>query len=1621
MLKRHKNTPKLTPEGEKLFKAALSNISPKPTKQEKELGLYLAEAVRPEDRDFFNEYVLAEMINLHWNMAKTHRHNTPKVKIYSKIKGDKHFHKTVIDIVSDDYAFLVDSIVAEINKNNLLIDLIVHPIFYVEYDKKGQLKSVSSQQSDKSIKQSHIHVQINEPLSTQALQRLEAGLYTALEDVYFSNRDWKEMLERLADARDHLAGAKTKQSADEMQRYCDFLDYIHNNNFTLLGYREYEFSTKGSGKNKKTTSAVVKGQSLGLLADDVSPAFINDKKENLPRNLQELRYNLDPVSISKTNRLSTVHRRVPMDAVAVKTYDSKGKIIGEKLFLGLFTSVTYSRSVSSVPLLNKKVDDVVDMSNFIDGSHDRKALRHILEKYPRDELFQISKKKLFDTAIAILNLQERQHIALFTRRDPFGRYISCLIYVPRDRFGTDLRRKMVAILEKELGGVCSNLNTSMDDSVFARIQCSIKVDMHNPPQFSNAKMEAKLKAVGQTWQETLAEALQNACPENPTPEERQNVTDLTLKYGQAFPIEYTARYSAKSALFDIQKIETVLETDHMQIDLYRPQGMEKNQMRLKLYHADEPVTLADVMPILDNMGLRSISELPFEIKPVGAEKSVWVHDFLLETPAFKDTIKIENVKHNFERAFTKTWYGFVENDGLNHLILSANTNWHEITIIRAYVRYLTQIRYPFSRPYIIEAVKKHPKIIRALVDLFKAQFNPENGKDSEELAKKIAAKITAALRNVDSLDEDRILRIIMNLIKATMRTNYYIREEDGTGKPYVSLKISSKMVKEIPDPKPFMEIFVYSPRVEAVHLRGDKIARGGLRWSDRHEDFRTEVLGLMKAQMVKNAVIVPVGSKGGFVVKRPTHSRDEFIAEGIECYKIFIRGLLDITDNRKGSKIITPKDVVRRDEQDPYLVVAADKGTATFSDIANSLSQEYGFWLDDAFASGGSAGYDHKVMGITAKGAWESVKLHFRQLGHDIQKKPFDAVGIGDMGGDVFGNGMLLSKHIQLIGAFNHLHIFCDPNPDTKTTYKERKRLFKAVKGWGDYDESLLSEGGRIFSRSEKNLKLTPQIKERFDIEKDEVSPNELMRAMLRARTDLLWFGGIGTYVKSEQEGHEDAGDKANDAIRANGHELRAKVVGEGANLGFTQLGRIEFSEAGGRMNTDFIDNSGGVDSSDHEVNIKILLSDVMSQKGNKMDIEARNKLLESMTDEVGDLVLRNNYQQAQALSLIELEARENLQAHEELIQILEREEGVSRTLEALPNQEKIESRMRAGKGMTRPELSILLSYSKIQITKDLLASSLPDEQEIEEWIMGYFPKVLQEKYRDEIFNHRLAREIMSTTMANSIVNRMGPTFVRQQMKKTGARLEDVAKAYTIVRDMFGLRALWDQIEALDNKVPADVQLHAMLDIAKLSSHVVSWFLRRNMDSLDSGIDLKSYRDNIHTLTSKMETTLTTDLKAKVNQRTKSGVRDGLPEKLARHIALMPVLISACDIIRISDEQNKDLLVVAKTYFALGEYFNMDWLRAQARYMQSEDRWKTEAISGLLDKLYTTQAGMTVRVLSDKKKANAGKPPFKRWLANNEHISKQFDPFFADLRRHGKVDLPMIVVAEQRLSALYNS
>ena len=1587
-----------------------------------------------EDSDMMAPENLSYTAQSHLQLSHSRKTDeAPAISIYTPTNKKEGWDagRTIIDIVNDDMAFLVDSVVAEIIHHGYQIAVFIHPILHVERSDKGKITNIySSPKKDRTKGQSHIHIELSRVISKEQCKELEQGLHRVLSDTRFANRDWPEMLKKLQKSQAIFDNAPAKYTKEIIAEYKAFLEYLCNNNFTLLGCREYEYYT-----DKKTLkSRIVKNSSLGLLSTEIKPAYISEAKKSLAEVQENLNVPQDLLTIVKANKRSTVHRRVPLDAITIRKYDKKGKAIGEILFIGLFTSVTYSRSVADIPYLRMKVDNVVKRSKFANASHNHKALRHILEKYPRDEILQMSDKLLFEHAISILRLQERPQIALYTRPDLCGRYISCLVYIPRERYETRLRLKFQNILEQSLGGKCTNYKVSQDDSPLSRVLYQINTNtLGKLPKFNNEKLELALIEAGQDWPDRLRVEIEDSVTHP------DKAATLVQRYGGAFSIGYHEHYNPDSAVLDIKKIENIIDGDQIDLELYEQKSdqsySKQKEIRLKLYHAKTPLVLSDVLPIIENMGLDVISEVPSEVKPAKYDDPVWIHDFLLEPTLKNKKIDIKASKEAFEDVFKKTWANEMENDSLNMLSFYAQMPWHDIAILRAYIHYLRQTGTAFSLPYMESAVTSYPGIAKKIVSLFKDLFDPKNKSLSKSQTDKNVKEIHKSLDRVSSLDHDRIFRSITNLVCSTLRTNFFQNNADKKPKTYLSFKLDSSKILDLPEPRPYREIFVYSARVEGVHLRGDKIARGGLRWSDRHEDFRTEVLGLMKAQQVKNAVIVPMGAKGGFVVKNPPTDGDRaaFLEEGIECYKIFVRGLLDITDNRKGSDIIPPKNVVRHDEEDPYLVVAADKGTASFSDIANGLSEEYGFWLGDAFASGGSAGYDHKKMGITARGAWESVKRHFRELNHDTQTQDFDVVGVGDMGGDVFGNGMLLSKNIRLIGAFNHLHIFCDPDPDPTKTFAERQRLFDNVKGWGEYNEKLLSKGGKIYSRSEKSLKLTPEIRQRFEIEETKVSPNQLIRAMLKARADLLWFGGIGTYIKATSESHGDVGDKGSDALRIDAAEVRAKVIGEGANLAITQLARIEYAKSGGLLNADYIDNAGGVASSDDEVNIKILLGDVMRKPKHKMDIKKRNKLLESMTDSVANHVLRGNYQQAQGISLMELQAADNMTAHGHLITYLKAKVGLSRTLENLPKPEEIERRTRMGKGLTRPELSVLQSYAKISYTADLLNSNIPDSKAMEERLFRYFPPKLSQAYPKEILDHRLKREIIATTLANGIVNRMGPDFIRDRMEKCGVSCEEVAKAYIIVRESFGLRDIWTKIEKLDGKVPATVQLNALYETSRMMERAVTWFLTRFGRKLGISRDIARFEDGIAAVKDNLSTVVPKDLLNKINQITRNGVDNGLPKNLAHDISLMPILGSACDIIRISVDHKFEIPITARVYFELGDHFHLDWMRQKARYLPTDSQWSSQALEGLIDQLYTCQAGLTIQILKDMG-PNINQGPKKNkndigcigcdsvldaWINDRGEQAKLLQPLFDELRRSPNLDMSMLIIAEQRLRNLY--
>ncbi|NCC22107.1 MAG: NAD-glutamate dehydrogenase [Alphaproteobacteria bacterium] len=1541
-----------------------------------------------DDREILDPVTLAHVALKHLELGGKRRPGETAIAVYTPNldEGDWAICRTIVDVAIDDMSFLVDSVAAEVNRHGHLIYILLHPV----------IDGVA-----------HIHLQLQGTITKEEAGLLENDLRTVLSDVRLATRDWRDMLGKLSEAATRVETGPASVPESDRAEYKAFLEFIGDANFTFLGYQAYDYDSR------QKTAVPVKGSGLGLLSEERAEPYISGAEEGLPAKAPAK--TSKPVGIAKTKKRANVHRSVPMDVIKVRHRNENGIITGEEVFVGLFTSSAYSRSVSTIPLFRRKVARVIDSAGFAEASHDRRALRHILEKYPRDELFQIETERLKKIALGILRLQERQKIALYTRNDRLGRYVSCLVYVPRDRYDTGTRLRFQRILEQELNGECNAFYTSLDDSVFARVLFMIDVSARKRVEYDEREIELLLQTAGRTWTEQLGEALSNSI------DNERKSTRLASRYGHAFPSGYCESYQPFQAVCDIFKIEEVLETGEIALDLYRQQEQPENHLRLKVYVPGAALNLSDALPLLENMGLRVLSELPFEVMPADATDGVWIHDFGLELRVVPEGFRLRDIKDTFEDALRRIWYGSVENDGINRLVL-AGIDWRETTIIRAYIRYMRQMRMPYSLRFMERTIAENPRIARLLLDLFIAWHDPLGGDQNEIKAAGCGVAIDHELEKVASLDQDRILRTIASLIEATMRTNFFQPDEHGNPKPYLSLKLDSRKIADLPEPKPFMEIFVYSPRVEGVHLRGDRIARGGLRWSDRHEDFRTEVLGLMKAQMVKNAVIIPMGAKGGFVAKQPPKEsgREAVQAEGIECYKLFISGLLDITDNRVGDRIVPPRNVVRRDEDDPYLVVAADKGTATFSDIANTLSHQYGFWLGDAFASGGSTGYDHKAMGITARGAWESVKRHFREVGHDTQTQPFDVIGVGDMSGDVFGNGMLLSEHIRLVGAFNHLHIVCDPTPDPAKTFKERLRLFTEVKGWDAYNTKLLSRGGRIYARSEKSLLLTPEIKERFGLARDRVTPIELIRALLKAKTDLLWFGGIGTYIKAGSESHADVGDKANDSLRINADEVNAKVIGEGANLAITQLGRIEFALHGGAINTDFIDNSGGVDTSDHEVNIKILLNAVMANKEHRLSVGARNNLLEKMADEVAQMVLRNNYQQAMALSLTEMQSTEHFAIQTEFIRDLEREQGVKRALEGLPDEEEIKKRRQAGKGLTRPELAVLLSYAKITFTKDLMASTIPDNPDMIGWLYEYFPERLRGKYAQEIAAHRLHREIISTVLANGLVNRLGPTFVKSTMIRTGATCEEVAKAYIITREAFDLRAIWDEIEILDASVPAKVQLRALRDVMHLTQTGIKWLLTRMGRDLDISNDTPIFREGLGAIQDNIDALVTEDTRDAIRLRTSEGVSDGLAEPLARRIAMLPAMASAFDIIRIASENNTDIALTARTYFELGELFHIDWLRRKARTMHADDRWTSDALSAMIDQLYTCQAGLTIRILHDTDMDDMTDGSIvRKWLDGHQHQAKQIEPLFAEMRRAASIDLSMLIIAEQRLRALY--
>ncbi|WP_405687388.1 NAD-glutamate dehydrogenase [Streptomyces sp. NBC_00057] len=1581
----------------------------------------------------------------HYRLAETRPQGTANVRVHTPTVEENGWtcSHSVVEVVTDDMPFLVDSVTNELSRQGRGIHVVIHPQVVVRRDVTGKLIEVlaegngisTSLQGRKDAKgakgagielphdalvESWIHVEIDRETDRSDLQQIAKDLLRVLSDVRETVEDWEKMRDAALRIADDLPGEPLDDLADEeVNEARELLRWLAADHFTFLGYREYEL--------KDTDAlAAVPGTGLGILRSDphhsvdeahpVSPSF-----DRLPADARAKARERKLLILTKANSRSTVHRPSYLDYVGVKKFDADGNVIGERRFLGLFSSAAYTESVRRVPVIRRKVAEVLEGAGFSPNSHDGRDLLQILETYPRDELFQTPVDQLRSVVTSVLYLQERRRLRLYLRQDEYGRYYSAIVYLPRDRYTTGVRLRLIDILKEELGGTSVDFTAWNTESILSRLHFVVRVAPGTElPDLTDAeadRIEARLVEAARSWADGFQEALNAECGE-------ERAAELMRQYGHSFPEGYKADHTPRAAVADLVHLEALKKDQKdFALSLYEPVGAGPGERRFKIYRTGEQVSLSAVLPALQRLGVEVVDERPYELR-CADRTHAWIYDFGLRMPQTNGNgnYLADDARDRFQDAFAAVWTGEAENDGFNSLVLGAGLNWRQAMVLRAYAKYLRQAGSTFSQDYMESTLRNNVHTTRLLVSLFEARMSPDRQSAGTELTDGLLEELDGALDQVASLDEDRILRSFLTVIKATLRTNFFQMADDGKPHSYVSMKFDPQSIPDLPAPRPAFEIWVYSPRVEGVHLRFGKVARGGLRWSDRREDFRTEILGLVKAQMVKNTVIVPVGAKGGFVAKQlpdPAVDRDAWMAEGIASYRTFISALLDITDNMVAGEVVPPRDVVRHDEDDTYLVVAADKGTAKFSDIANEVAVGYGFWLGDAFASGGSAGYDHKGMGITARGAWESVKRHFRELGHDTQTEDFTVVGVGDMSGDVFGNGMLLSEHIRLVAAFDHRHIFIDPSPDAATSYAERRRLFDLPRSsWADYNKELLSAGGGIHPRSAKSIPVNAHIREALGIEPGvtKMTPAELMQTILKARVDLLWNGGIGTYIKSSAESNADVGDKANDAIRVNGQDLRAKVVGEGGNLGATQLGRIEFARNGGRINTDAIDNSAGVDTSDHEVNIKILLNGLV--RDGDMTVKQRNKLLAEMTDEIGRLVLRNNYAQNVALANATTQSASLLHAHQRFMRRLVRDGDLDRGLEFLPTDRQIRELLNAGKGLSQPELAVLLAYTKITAARELIKTSLPDDPHLQKLLHAYFPQQLREQFPEAVDGHALRREIITTVLVNDTVNTGGSTFLHRLREETGASIEEIVRAQFAAREIFGLGQVWDAVEALDNKVAADVQTRIRLHSRRLVERGSRWLLGNRPQPLEIAGTIDFFKAGVEQVWAELPKMLMgADLdwyQSILDELTEAGVPGELAQRVAGFSSAFPVL----DIVAIADRTGKDPLSVAEVYYDLADRLGVTQLMDRIIELPRADRWQSMARASIREDLYAAHAGLTADVLSVGNGSSTPEERFKAWEEKNAAILTRSRSTLEEIQGSDAFDLANLSVAMRTMRTL---
>ncbi|MDA3934110.1 MAG: NAD-glutamate dehydrogenase [Gammaproteobacteria bacterium] len=1554
---------------------------------------------------------------------------------------------TVVEMVAVDSPFLVDTLSMRLSELGQFIKLIIHPVMWFELDEQQRPQRLMQHNAGKGQPYSLIHVQIEKQVNSRLLNKIKRNIQMALTQVKMAVDDWQPMQERVSDIIAHI-DENLPDGNDDRAEPLAFMQWLLDENFIFLGFREYVMVKA----DQERELHMKPGSGLGIMSHHQG-GQAHRKLLSLSEGAQSAEQAHDLIIITKTNARSPVHRSGYMDYIGVLRYNRKGKVVGEHRILGMFTSLAYNQPTTSIPILRRKIVSVVSKSKLRKGSHECKALLHILETLPRDELLQASADELFQLAIGVLDLQERPQTQLFIRRERYGRFYSCLVYIPRDRFNTENRVKIQNILKRGLGGEHVDFSVQVSESNLALLHVIIRPRDNSGQVAAAHVLQDRIWAALTLWRDELKSTLINRFGD-------ARGLALTQVYENAFPAAYREDISAWVASFDIENLDQLSDDKCLRTSLYAPHQVRiKHLLRFKLFRLHEALPLSSVLPTLENLGVRVISERPYKIE-LHDNQQAWIQDFDI-VPDTRMSFDLTVVKDSFCHVFREIQFGRAEDDGFNRLVVAANLSSRQIAMLRAYCRYLLQTGMPFSQSYMEDILAAHPILTLLLVGLFEARFALDavlllrfrllakvfirlrKRRDDDPIESALDAALSAIIDNghagrvvqinlletailadletVASLDEDRVMRDLFEVISATLRSNFYQLDEHGATPPYISFKLDSSKVPELPKPRPFREIWVHSPRMEGIHLRGGMVARGGLRWSDRREDFRTEVLGLLKAQSVKNTMIVPVGAKGGFVVKQPPQgSREELMQEVVACYRTLINGMLDITDNLIEGEVVQPRRVIRHDGDDNYLVVAADKGTATFSDTANAIAQARGFWLDDAFASGGSNGYDHKGMGITAKGAWESVKRHFSELGVDTQTQPFTVVGIGDMGGDVFGNGMLLSPYLCLQAAFNHLHIFIDPDPDPKTSYAERKRLFDAkASGWDQYDQNLISTGGGVYLRSAKSILLSQQVQDWLGLEVAELAPQALIQELLKAPVDLLWNGGIGTYVKASQESDEDVGDRVNNALRVNAKQLRCRVIGEGGNLGMTQLARIEYSLHGGRINTDFIDNSAGVDCSDHEVNIKILLALAVAQ--GKLDQPSRNQLLKDMTNDVERLVLRSNYLQSQAISTMASYTITRLGAIMHAMAVLESSGLLDRELEFLPDNEALYERVSDGYGLTRPELAVLLSYSKISLYQQLLVSDVPEDAYLAAELTTYFPSALQQSpYVELMQSHPLKREIIATQVTNSIINRMGVAFIARMSEDTGADVSSIAKAYAIVREVFDAQQFWDEVEALDRKINGDQQVRAFMQMWNVLRQATRWLLHEpDSHALDICDKVVYFHAGVKIVDQHLLKALPEDGQADFRQLRDQLLEGGFSAAFAERIAKLQFMNQALDIVDEATRQDIPVEHVLGVHFGISRVLHINWLRRQIETLSTSGNWEAHARGHLRNDLITQHRYITRKFLSWQQH----KPDLniESWQQHHRDRIQRIQSIFNDMRKQASMDIASMTVAVRSLEQLVHS